>query len=174
MPSSSVSSTRETGEEREAIPSDNFPANTSAGAPDLSLMAKARAGFHGPYGLGINQLFQGIGGPEYIHAMLTGFTGEEKEEFGSVFYENHAFPGGWMKMSPVLTDDLVTYADGTKATVDQMSTDVTAFLMWAAEPHMMARKQSGFVAVIFLIVLSSLLYLTNKKLWADVKGKKHA
>jgi ubiquinol-cytochrome c reductase cytochrome c1 subunit len=55
-----------------------------------------------------------------------------------------------------------------------MATDVTAFLMWAAEPHMMARKQSGFVAVIFLIVLSSLLYLTNKKLWADVKGKKHA
>ena len=165
---------KDTGEEREAIPADNFPANTSAGAPDLSLMAKARAGFHGPYGLGINQLFQGIGGPEYIHAMLTGFTGEEKEEFGSVFYENHAFPGGWMKMSPVLTDDLVTYADGTKATVDQMATDVTAFLMWAAEPHMMARKQSGFVAVIFLIVLSSLLYLTNKKLWADVKGKKHA
>ncbi len=165
---------KETGEEREAIPSDNFPANTSAGAPDLSLMAKARAGFHGPYGLGINQLFQGIGGPEYIHAILTGYTGEEKEEFGSVFYENHAFSTGWIKMTPPLSDDLVTYADGTKATVDQMAQDVTAFLMWAAEPHMMARKQSGFVAVIFLIVLSSLLYLTNKKLWADVKGKKHA
>jgi ubiquinol-cytochrome c reductase cytochrome c1 subunit len=165
---------KETGEEREAIPSDNFPANTGAGAPDLSLMAKARAAFHGPYGLGINQLFRGIGGPEYIHAVLTGYSGEEKEEFGSVFYENHAFSTGWIKMPAPLSDDLVTYADGTPATVDQMAQDVSAFLMWAAEPHMMARKQSGFVAVIFLIVLASLLYLTNKKLWADVKGKKHA
>lgn len=165
---------KETGEEREAIPSDNFPANTGAGAPDLSLMAKARAAFHGPYGLGVNQLVRGIGGPEYIHAILTGYSGEEKEEFGSVFYENHAFSTGWIKMPAPLSDDLVTYADGTKASVDQMAQDVSAFLMWAAEPHMMARKQSGFVAVIFLIVLASLLYLTNKKLWADVKGNKHA
>jgi ubiquinol-cytochrome c reductase cytochrome c1 subunit len=52
--------------------------------------------------------------------------------------------------------------------------DVAAFLMWAAEPHMMARKQTGFVAVIFLVLLTSLLYLTNKRLWAGVKGKKHA
>lgn len=164
----------DTGEERPAEPKDNFPANTGAGAPDLSLMAKARAGFHGPYGLGINQLVQGIGGPEYIHAILTGFTGEEKEEAGATFYENHAFSTGWIKMPPPLSEGAVTYADGTKATVDQMSQDVAAFLMWTAEPHMMARKQSGFIAVIFLIVLSSLLYLTNKRLWAGIKGKKHA
>jgi len=74
---------KETGEDREGLPTDNFPANTNAGAPDLSLMAKARAGFHGPYGTGINQLFRGMGGPEYIHAILTGYTGEEKEEFGT-------------------------------------------------------------------------------------------
>jgi ubiquinol-cytochrome c reductase cytochrome c1 subunit len=55
-----------------------------------------------------------------------------------------------------------------------MSEDVASFLMWAAEPHMMARKQTGFVAVIFLVLLTSLLYLTNKRLWAGVKGKKHA
>ena len=165
---------KETGEDREGLPTDNFPANTGAGAPDLSLMAKARAGFHGPYGTGINQLFRGMGGPEYIHAVLTGYTGEEKEEFGTTFYENHAFSTGWISMPPPLSDDQVTYADGTKATVDQMSMDVASFLMWAAEPKLMDRKNAGFVSVIFLLVLSTLLYLTNKRIWAGIKGKKHA
>jgi ubiquinol-cytochrome c reductase cytochrome c1 subunit len=109
---------KETGEDREAVPADKFPANTGAGAPDLSMMAKARAGFHGPYGLGINQLLKGIGGPEYIHAILTGYTGETKEEAGNTFYENHAFPGGWIKMPPPLADDLVTYQDGSEAKPD--------------------------------------------------------
>ncbi|WP_149588459.1 cytochrome c1 [Tabrizicola flagellatus] len=163
---------RETGEDREAIPSDNFPANTGAGAPDLSLMAKARAGFHGPYGTGINQLFRGMGGPEYIHAILTSYTGEEKEEFGSFFYENTAFSTGWIAMAPPLSDDQVTYADGTPATVDQMAMDVASFLYWAAEPKLMDRKNAGFVSVLFLVLLSTLLYLTNKRLWAGVKGKK--
>ena len=165
---------KETGEEREAKASDNFPANTAAGAPDLSLMAKSRAGFHGPYGLGINQLFRGMGGPEHIVSILTGYTGEEKEEAGTTFYENHAFPGGWIAMAPPLSDDQVTYQDGHPASLHHMAEDVAAFLMWAAEPHMMARKQTGFVAVIFLVLLTSLLYLTNKRLWAGVKGKKHA
>jgi len=165
---------KETGEDRAAIPTDNFPANTGAGAPDLSLMAKARAGFHGPYGSGINQLFRGMGGPEYIHAILTGYTGEEKEEFGTTFYENHAFSTGWIAMPPPLSDDVVTYADGTPATVDQMSMDVASFLMWSAEPKLMDRKAAGFVSVIFLLVLSTLLYLTNKQIWSGIKGKKHA
>ena len=162
---------KDTKEEREAKPSDNFPVNTGAGAPDLSLMAKARAGFHGPYGSGVNQFFRGIGGPEYIHAILTGYSGEEKEEAGSVFYENHAFSTGWIAMSPPLSDDLVPYADGTPATTDQMARDVSAFLMWAAEPHMMARKQAGFLGVLFLGLLTVLLYLSNKRLWAPHKGK---
>lgn len=163
---------KETGEERPAVPADKFPANTGANAPDLSLMAKARAGFHGPYGLGINQLVKGIGGPEYIHAILTSYSEETKEEAGSTFYENHAFSTGWIGMPAPLSDDMVTYADGTPATVDQMARDVSAFLMWTAEPKLMARKHMGFVAVLFLIGLSTLLYLTNKKLWAGVKGKK--
>jgi len=163
---------KETGEDREGLPTDNFPANTGAGAPDLSLMAKARAGFHGPYGTGMNQLFKGMGGPEYIHAILTGYTGEEKEEFGSYFYENTAFSTGWIAMAPPLSDDQVTYADGTPATVDQMAMDVASFLYWAAEPKLMDRKNAGFVSVIFLLILSTLLYLTNKRLWAGVKGKK--
>lgn len=165
---------KETGEEREAKDSDNFPANTGAGAPDLSMMAKARAGFSGPYGTGMNQLFRGMGGAEHAYSILTGYSGEEKEEAGTTFYENRAFAGGWISMPPPLSDDQVTYADGTPATLSQMSEDVAAFLMWAAEPHMMARKQTGFVAVIFLVLLTSLLYLTNKRLWAGVKGKKHA
>ncbi len=163
---------KETGEDRPATPADHFPANTGAGAPDLSLMAKARAAFHGPYGLGINQLVQGIGGPEYIHAILTGFTGQSKEEAGNTFYENHAFSTGWIKMPPPLADGQVTYADGTEASVDQMAEDVAAFLMWAAEPKMMERKRMGFLAVGMLGLLAVLLYLTNKRLWAPYKGKK--
>lgn len=165
---------KDTGEDREGKETDNFPANVDAGAPDLSLMAKARAGFHGPYGLGINQFFRGIGGPEYIHAILTGYTEETKDEAGTTFYENHAFAGGWISMTPPLMDDLITYQDGTPATIDQMAKDVSAFLMWAAEPKMMERKQAGFVAVLFLGLLTVLLYLTNKRLWAPHKGKKAA
>jgi ubiquinol-cytochrome c reductase cytochrome c1 subunit len=155
-------------------PTDKFPSSGLANAPDLSLMAKARAGFHGPYGTGISQLFNGIGGPEYITAILSGYTGEEKEEAGTTYYENHAFPGGWIAMPPPLSDGLVEYADGHDASVHHMAEDVSAFLMWAAEPKMMARKQAGFVAVLFLSLLSVLLYLTNKRIWAGVKGKKHA
>lgn len=161
---------KETGEERPRIPTDHFPTVSGDGmGPDLSLMAKSRAAFHGPYGTGISQLIRGIGGPEYIHGILTGYNGETKEEAGSTFYHNAAFSTGWIKMPPPLADDQVTYEDGTAATLDQMSMDVSAFLMWTAEPKMMDRKQVGFVSVLFLIVLAALLYLTNKKLWWSVK-----
>ncbi|MDB6177093.1 cytochrome c1 [Paracoccus sp. Z330] len=165
----------ETGEDRTRLPTDHFPTVTGDGmGPDLSLMAKARAGFHGPYGTGISQLVNGIGGPEYIHAILTSYTGEEMEQAGSIFYENTAFSTGYISMPSPLSDDLVTYEDGTPATVDQMARDVSAFLMWTAEPKMMDRKMVGLVSVLFLIVLSALLYLTNKRIWAPHKGKKHA
>ncbi len=158
---------------RPAIPTDHFPANTGAGAPDLSLMAKARAGFHGPYGLGINQLVKGMGGAEYIASLLDGYTGEEKEEAGTILYENKAFPGGWISMAPPMFDEQIDFADGHDNSVRAMSEDVSAFLMWAAEPKMMDRKNAGFVGVIFLTVLSVLLYLVNKRLWAPIKGRKH-
>lgn len=159
---------------RPSTPADNFPKSGLSNAPDLSLMAKARAGFHGPYGLGINQFFKGIGGPEYIASLLTGYTGEEKEEAGVVLYENTAFPGGWIAMGPPLSDELVEFADGHENDLHSLSSDVSAFLMWTAEPKMMARKQAGFVGVVFLTLLSVLLYLTNKRIWAPVKGKKSA
>ena len=185
---------KETGEDREAIPADRFPANTGAAAPDLSLMAKARAGFHGPYGLGINQLVRGIGGPEHIYSVLVGYEENPACAPDGIdgFYYNTAFanggvpdsckdehgsstvPGSWIAMPPPLEDDLITYQDGHEATAHHMAEDVSAFLMWTAEPHMMARKQSGFIGVLMLIVLGSLLYLTNKRIWAGVKGpKKH-
>jgi ubiquinol-cytochrome c reductase cytochrome c1 subunit len=206
---------KETGEDREGTPTDNFPKSSLENAPDLSLMAKARAGFHGPYGSGINQLFRGMGGPEYIHAILTGYeeTPECAANFETDGYYNAHFanggypddckifeervsektnadgtvtkvtekvevgrkvPGSWIAMPQPLADDQVTYADGTPATMEQMSMDVSSFMMWAAEPKLMARKEAGFKAVIFLVLLSTLLYLTNKRLWAGINGKKHA
>ncbi|GGG80655.1 cytochrome c [Salipiger pallidus] len=156
---------------RPAIPTDHFPANDSVGAPDLSMMAKARAGFHGPYGTGLSQLFNGMGGAEYIASILTGYTGEEKTEAGALFYENTAFPSGWISMAPPLMDDSVEYAGGYPATLEHQAQDVAAFLMWTAEPKMMARKHAGFVGVIFLTLLSVLLYLTNKRIWRPIKYK---
>jgi len=173
----------EPGDTRPGKPFDKFPVNTGAGAPDLSLMAKARAGFHGPYGLGLNQLFRGIGGAEYIYSLLVGYTGEEIEEAGAVLYENHAFPGGKLSMPPPLSEGLVEYvmhggeageghaAEAPEATVEQMAEDVSAFLMWAAEPQMVERKQSGLRNFLFLVFLTVLLYFTNKALWAKIKRK---
>ena len=156
---------------RPAIPNDHFPGSNLENAPDLSLMAKARAGFHGPNGLGINQLMNGMGGAEYITAILTGYTGEEKEEAGAVLYENKYFPGGWIAMAPPLWGDDTEFSDGADTDLQSLSEDVSAFLMWTAEPKMMARKQAGFVGVIFLTILSVLLYLTNKRLWAPLKAR---
>jgi len=161
----------EPGDTREAKPSDHFPVSMDPNAPDLSLMAKARAAFHGPYGTGINQLLQGTGGPEYINAIVTGYTGEEKEEAGMLYYENTAFPGGWISMAPPLFGEDVDFEDGHSNELHHEAEDVAAFLMWAAEPKMMARKQTGFIAVLLLTMLTVLLYATNKRIWAPVKKK---
>ncbi len=181
------------GDERLAIPSDKFPVNDGAGAPDLSLMAKARAGFHGPMGTGINQFLKGMGGPEYIANLLGhgyidppecaadadmdgqynlyftagGIPDSCKDEDGHSTIE-----GSWIAMGQPLYGDDVEYADGSSTELEEVSKDVAAFLMWTAEPHMDSRKQSGLLSVLFLGLLTVLLYLTNKKIWARVKGKK--
>jgi ubiquinol-cytochrome c reductase cytochrome c1 subunit len=162
----------ELDDDRARTPTDPFPESGLAEAPDLSLMAKARAGFHGPQGTGINQLVKGMGGPEYIYSLLTGYTGEEKEEAGTTFYENTAFPGGWIAMAPPLYGEDVEFADGHSNSLNHEAEDMAAFLMWTAEPKMMARQRAGLTAVLFLSLLSVLLYLANKKLWAPIKGKK--
>lgn len=184
------------GSERTREWTDAFPIRSGDGmGPDLSLMAKARAGFHGPYGTGINQLTKGMGGPEYIYSYLTHFPDENPEcapDGIDGYYYNTVFAvggipdsckdehgvstikGSYVQMPPALFDDLVTYEDGTPATMHQMAEDVAAFLMWAAEPKLEARKQAGLISVGFLALLTVLLYLTNKQIWAAAKGKKKA
>mgnify|MGYP001052651692 CR=1 FL=1 len=156
---------------RAATPNDHFPQSGLETAPDLSLMAKARAGFSGPYGLGLNPLIRGLGGPEYIASLLTHYTDEEYEEAGAILYGNDTISGGRIAMAPPLWDGAVEFNDGAPNDVESMALDVAAFLMWTAEPHMMARKQMGFVAILILGILSVLLYFTNKWLWAPVKGR---
>lgn len=181
------------GDFRPAVPTDHFPEVTSANAPDLSLMAKKRAGFHGPYGLGINQFLKGMGGAEYIASLLIGY--EEAPEcapenfdgsYNTVFTAggypascldedgNHTVPGSWIGMAQPLYGEDTEFDDGHSNSLHHEAEDVAAFLMWAAEPKMMERKQAGFVGVFFLLVLSALLYVVNKRLWAPVKGKKDA
>jgi len=152
-------------------PTDHFPTSADPNAPDLSLMAKARKGYEGPYGTGMNQLFRGIGGPEHIVSILNGYTGEEKEEAGKTYYENHAFAGGWISMPPPLFGEDVEFADGHSNELEHEAIDVASFLMWTAEPKMMDRKKSGFIAVILLTMLSVLLYATNKRIWAPIKQR---
>jgi ubiquinol-cytochrome c reductase cytochrome c1 subunit len=85
---------------RSATPNDHFPTSSLENAPDLSLMTKARAGFHGPYGLGLNQLFRGIGGPEYVASILTHYTGSEREEFGADPLRERDLPGRLHRHGP--------------------------------------------------------------------------
>jgi ubiquinol-cytochrome c reductase cytochrome c1 subunit len=177
------------GDFRPATPADRFPQSSLANAPDLSLMAKARAGFHGPYGTGLSQLFNGMGGAEYITSLLAGYRDppecapEEFEGYYNIAFASggypeeckdeeghHLHPGSWIAMPPPLTDGQVEFADGSPNTVEAMSYDVSGFLMWAAEPKLNTRKQAGLTGVIFLAVLATLLYLTNKRVWAPVKA----
>ena len=175
---------------RAARPTDHFPMSNVENAPDLSMMAKARAGFHGPMGLGINQFLKGMGGPEYIVALLNGyedapscapedFDGYYNTAFGAGGYPDsckaedgsHKYPGSWIGMAPPLEDGLLDFADGHSNDLHHMSEDVAAFLMWTAEPKLGARKQAGFVGVLILGLLTILLYLTNKRIWAPVKRR---
>lgn len=168
---------------RPAIPSDHFPspfpndvaaaaANGGAAPPDLSLIAKARAVERG-FPTFVFDIFTQYaqGGPDYIHALLTGYdeTPPEGMEIAEGTYYNPYFVGGKsLAMPKPINDDAVTYDDGTPQTVDQYSRDVSAFLMWAAEPHLEARKQTGFNVMVFLVLFAGLVYMTKRKIWAAV------
>ena len=170
-----------TGEmfDRPGLPSDRFPspfaneqaaasANGGAVPPDLSLITKFRPGWYGTF----NQLINGIGGPQYVYSVLTGFeepSEEIKKEMPEGKYYNPYFANGhFISMAPPLTDGQVTFDDGAPNTVDDMARDVSAFLAWTAEPKMEERKSLGFMVMIFLAVLSSLLYFVKKKIWRDL------
>ena len=158
---------------RKSLPSDRFPspyanevaaraANNNALPPDLSLMTKAREG-----------------GAPYIHSLLTGYQPQPAKllkEFPDAktpagLHYNPYFANLNIAMPPPLAaDGQVTYADGTKSTIDQMAQDVAAFLVWTAEPKLEQRHRTGVAVVIFLLIATGLAYGSYRNIWA---GKKH-
>ena len=128
-------------------------ANGGAYPPDMSVLVKARGG-----------------GVDYIYSLLQGY---EEAPSGMILDEgvhyNKYMYGNKIKMSAPLSDGIVEYADGTNANVEQMSKDVTTFLMWAAEPSLEARHQMGFKAILYLIILTTLVYFSMKRIWSRVE-----
>jgi len=154
---------------RKALPADRFPnpyanevaaraANNNAMPPDLSLITKAR--HHGP---------------AYVYSLLTGYQNPpadlpEANRPGQGLYFNPYFPNLNIAMPPPITaDGQVTYADGTNATVDQMSKDVAAFLTWTAEPRLENRHRTGWAVLFFLAIATALGYFAYKNVWANAK-----
>ena len=131
-------------------------ANGGAYPPDMSVLVKARKG-----------------GSDYIYSVLMGYeeppAGFELEE--GVYY-NKYMDGQKIKMSNPLSDDIITYSDGTKATQAQMAKDVTTFLTWTAEPHLEARHKMGVKVIIFLSIFSLLVYLSMRRIWSRIDSEK--
>ena len=148
--------------ERAGLPSDRFKAPyanekaaraafNGAYPPDLSVMVKARPG-----------------GADQLYALLTGYVDPPAGvTVGEGMYYNKYFAGHQIAMSPPLSDGRVTYADGTRATIEQMARDVTVFLAYAAEPEAEARKRMGVKVVLFLIFMTGVTYAAKRKVWAD-------
>ena len=128
-------------------------ANGGAYPPDMSVLVKARGG-----------------GANYIYSLLQGYEdppiGIKLDE--GVHYNKYMY-GNKIKMANPLSDGLVEYADGTNASVEQMSKDVTTFLMWTSEPHLEARHRMGFKAVVYLIILTILVYFSMKRIWSRIE-----
>ena len=167
---------------RKAVPSDYFPspfpnkeaaaaANNGAAPPDFSLIAKARGVTRGfpQFVFDIFTQYQ-EGGPDYIYSLLTGYD-EEKPAHLEVAEGTHFNPyfanAAALAMAKPISDDQVTYDDGSPQTVDQYARDVSAFLMWAAEPHLEERKRTGFMVMVFLVIFTGLIYLTKKSVYAN-------
>lgn len=169
---------------RPALPSDKFAkpypneqaaraGNGGALPPDLSVIVHAR--HHGP---------------EYVYSLISGFEegakrpaclGETPGQYYNPYFANGAVPesckdkdghptieGSLIAMAPPLTDGKVEFADGTPNTVDQMAKDVVAFLTWAADPHMEARKRLGFQVMIYLSIMAAFFYISYRRIWRDV------
>jgi cytochrome c1 len=168
--------------ERNGRTSDRFPApfaNDEAaraafgGAlpPDLSLIAKARAAHRGGLSFMADPFtLYAEAGPDYIYNLLIGYVeAPHGVTCDGVLQYNQSFLGGsCIAMPPPLSEGGVTYDDGTKGTVEQYARDVSAFLMWAAEPKLEARKSTGLKVILFLVVLAGLLYLSKRKIWSNV------
>jgi ubiquinol-cytochrome c reductase cytochrome c1 subunit len=168
---------------RPGRPSDRFPspfpndqaaaaANGGVVPPDLSLMAKARGATRGPVWTVLDFFTQyQEAGPNYIHALLTGYGQEPPHGLtipDGVHFNPYFLAGTALAMPDPLSDGAVKYSDGSPRTVDQYAKDVSAFLMWTAEPHLVARKHLGFQVLVFLAVFGALMYLTKRRVWAAV------
>ena len=171
----------ETGDtiKRKATPADRFPSpypnaiaaaagNGGAAPPDLSVMAKARHG-----------------GASYIYSLLTGYrnpptglTATPTQHYNPWFPgdltsawtgdRHHVPKGGFIAMpAPLTSEGQVTYDDGTKATVDQMSQDVAAFIAWASEPKATERKSLGVAVMIYLLLFAALTFVSYRRIWKD-------
>jgi ubiquinol-cytochrome c reductase cytochrome c1 subunit len=149
--------------QRPGRPSDRIPgpfpndqaaraANNGALPPDLSMIVKAREG-----------------GSDYVYGLLNGYK-DPPAGFNLLqgMQYNEYFLGHQIAMPPPLSDNAVTYADGTPATVPQMAHDVTTFLTWAAEPNLEDRHRTGFKVILFLLVAAGIFYAVKRKIWAPV------
>jgi len=130
-------------------------ANDGAYPPDMSVLAKAR-----------------MGGADYIYSLLMGYEeAPDGYELDNGVYYNKYMPGYKIKMSEPISDGVIEYADGTEPTKEQIAKDVTAFLVWAADPHLEARHRIGFKVFFYLIILLTLVYLSKQKVWSRFGGK---
>lgn len=130
-------------------------ANGGAYPPDMSVLIKARSG-----------------GANYIYSLLQGYEDPPAEIIlDEGVYYNKYMDGNKIKMASPLSDGVVTYSDGTEATVAQMSKDITTFLMWTAEPHLESRHKMGFKAILYLIILTILVYFSMKKIWSRIESE---
>lgn len=162
---------------RSPYANDNEARAVNGGAlpPDLSVMAKARSipthAAFAPLGWA-RDIIAGYqeGGPDYLHALMTGYEdAPEGTEMAEGMHYNAAFAGHQIAMPSPLSEDLVDYTDGSPKTVDQYSRDVSAYLMWAAEPKLEERKRLGLRVLIYLIILAVLLYLTKRLIWSKLE-----
>ena len=128
-------------------------ANGGAYPPDMSVLVKARSG-----------------GVDYIYSLLQGYSDPPPGTIldDGVYYNKFMY-GNMIKMANPLSEGIVDYSDGTEASLEQMSKDVTTFLMWAAEPHLESRHQMGFKAIVYLIILTVLVYFSMKKIWSRIE-----
>ncbi|HMN37379.1 MAG TPA: cytochrome c1 [Hyphomicrobium sp.] len=151
-------------------------AQNGALPPDLSVIAKAR-GVHRevswmihPF-LMLGDIIQGYqeGGPDYLYALLTGYTDPPADvTVGEGMSFNTAFPGNQLAMPPPLSEGVVTYEDGTKGTVENYARDVSAFLAWAADPSLDQRKRIGWQVMLYLLVTTVLLYFGKRRIWSKL------
>lgn len=154
---------------RNALPQDMFPSpfpndnaarasNGGALPPDLSLMVKARHD-----------------GANYVYSLLTGYSDAVPADFDLTDgkYYNEYFKGSQISMAPPLFPGIIDYEDGTEASAEQMAKDVVMFLTYVSEPSLEKRHQMGIKVLLFLLVLTILLYLSMKKIWQPVKEGKN-